>query len=196
MDATGYTLPIHIKNTSSKTLYLGQETMTCPPERLFQVEDGARHVLPRVDDCHSSCQDMMQGMPVTCPLACAVPTTVTLAPGQTLEVPWDGRFGVPQTLPLACVPNASTSSATCIQAKKIEPALFTFTAQAGTSRQCLDPSRTCSCTPGANGTCSTPSSVIAGTIFTSEFLVKLEPGELSPSGQPPYIALEFKDAAK
>lgn len=196
MDATGYKLPVHIKNVSSKTLYLGQQTMTCEPERLFQVEDGARTVLPRVDDCHNSCQAMMQGTPVTCPLACGVPSTVTLAPGQTFDVPWDGRFGAPQTLPLECVPGASTSSTACVQAKQIEPALFTFTAQAGTARQCLDPSGTCACTPGTNGTCSTPSSLIAGTIITTEFLVKLEPAELSPSGEPPYIGLEFKDSAK
>jgi hypothetical protein len=139
---------------------------------------------------------MMQGTVVTCPLACGVPTTVTLAPGQSIDVPWDGRFAAPQTLPLECVPGAATSATACIQAKRIEAALFTFKAQAGTSRQCLDPSGTCACTPGANGTCSTPSSLIAGTIITTEFLVKLEPGELSPTGQPPYIGLEFKDSAK
>ncbi len=194
-DAAGYTLPVHIKNSSTKTLYLGQQTMTCQPERLFQVEDGSRALLPRVDNCHSSCQAMMQGTGVTCSLACAVPTTVTLAPGQTVDVPWDGRFGVPQTLPQQCTPSGSPASLACVQAQQVGPALFTFTAQAGTNRQCLDPSGKCTCTSNADGTCSTPSSLITGTIITTEFLVKLEPAELSPGGAPQYIGLEFKDVA-
>jgi hypothetical protein len=195
MDAAGYALPVHIKNVSTKTLYLGQQTMTCQPERLFQVEDGSRALLPSVDNCHTSCQAVMQGSAVTCSLACAVPTTVTLAPGQTIDIPWDGRFGVPQTLPQNCISSASATSTACIQARQVEAAFFTFTAQAGTNRMCLDPSGKCTCTPNANGTCSTPSSLITGTIITTEFLVKLEPGEKSPSGEPQYIGLEFKDVA-
>ena len=195
MDAAGYTLPVHIKNVSTKTLYLGQQTMTCQPERLFQVEDGSRALLPSVDNCHTSCQAVMQGSAVACPLACAVPTTVTLAPGQTIDIPWDGRFGVPQTLPQQCITSASATAPTpaCIQARQVEAAFFTFTAQAGTNRMCLDPSGKCACTQNANGTCSTPSSLITGTIITTEFFVKLEPGEKSPSGEPQYIGLEFKD---
>ncbi len=197
MDAAGYTLPVHIKNVSSKTLYLGQQMMTCQPERLFQVEDGSRALLPSVDNCHTSCQAVMQGSAVACPLACAVPTTVTLAPGQTIDIPWDGRFGVPQSLPQSCISSASATGAStaCIQARQVEAAFFTFTAQAGTNRMCLDPSGKCTCAPNANGTCSTPSSLITGTIITTEFLVKLEPGEKSPSGEPQYIGLEFKDTA-
>ena len=195
MDAAGYALPVHIKNVSTKTLYLGQQMTTCQPERLFQVEDGSRALLPSVDSCHTSCQSVMQGSPVACPLACALPTTVTLAPGQTIDIPWDGRFGVPQTVPQECIANGATAAAACVQAQRVGPALFTFTAQAGTNRQCLDPSGTCTCAPNTNGTCSTPSSLITGTIITTEFLIKLEPGEKSPSGEPQYIGLEFKDTA-
>jgi hypothetical protein len=195
MDEAGYSLPVHIKNTSTKTLYLGQSEMTCQVERLFQVEDGARQVLPGLEGCHTSCQALMQTGPVACPLACATPTAVTLAPGQTIDVAWDGRFAVPQTLPTQCMPSSSTSPTSCVQAQQIEPALFTFIAQAGTQRQCLDPSGTCPCTPNANGTCTSSSTLIAGTIITTEFLIKLEPGETSPGGEPPYIGLEFKDVA-
>jgi hypothetical protein len=195
MDEAGYTLPVHIKNTSTKTLYVGQSEMTCQAERLFQVEDGARHVLPSLDGCHTSCQALMQTGPVACPLACAAPVTIALAPGQTIDVPWDGRFAVPQTLPTQCMPSTVTSPTSCVQAQQIDPALFTFIAQAGTQRQCLDPSGTCPCTPSANGTCTSASTLITGTIITTEFLIKLEPGETSPSGAPPYIGLEFKDVA-
>jgi len=194
-DATGYTLPVHIKNSSSVTLYVGPQDSTCQAQRLFQVEDGARHVLPSLDGCHTSCQALMQTGPVSCPLACATPSTVTLGPGQTIDVPWDGRFGVPQTLPLQCMPAAFAGSAGCVQAQQIEAAPFTFIAQAGTQRTCLDPSGTCACTANANGTCTSASTVITGTIITTEYFVKLEPGEKSPSGEPQYIVLEFKDVA-
>jgi len=192
-DAAGYTLPVHIKNSSKATLYLGPQESSCAAARLFEVEDGARHVLPSLDGCHTSCQQLMQTGPVACPLACPVPATVTLAPGQAIDVPWDGRFAVPQTLPPQCMPNASTASGSCVQAQRIEAAAFTFKALAGTKRTCLDPSGTCACVPSANGTCTSASSVISGTIITTELFLKLEPGETSPSGEPPYIGLEFKD---
>ena len=194
-DDTGYTLPVHIKNSSSVTLYVGPQDSTCQVERLFQVEDGARHVLPSLDGCHTSCQALMQTGPVSCPLACVVPSTVTLAPGQTIDVPWDGRFGVPQTLPQQCMPAAVAGPGSCVQAQQIEAAPFTFIAQAGTQRTCLDPSGTCPCTPNANGTCTSASTVITGTIITTEYFVKLEPGEKSPSGEPQYIGLEFKNVS-
>lgn len=193
MDEAGYTLPVHIKNSSKSTLYIGPQDSTCQVQRLFEVEDGARHVLPALDGCHTSCQALMQTGPVACPLACATPSTITLAPGQVVDVPWDGRFAVPQTLPQQCMPSASTAATSCVQAQKIEPAAFTFKALAGTRQQCLDPSGKCTCTANANGTCTSASSVISGTIITSELLIKLEPGEVSPSGEPPYIAIEFKD---
>ena len=195
-DDVGYTLPVHIKNSSSITLYVGPEDSTCQVERLFQVEDGARHVLPSLDGCRTSCQQLMQTGPVSCPLACATPSTVTLAPGQSIDVPWDGRFAVPHTLPPQCMQSASTSPATCVQAEQIEAAPFTFIARAGTQRICLDPSGTCACTPNANGTCTSAQTIISGTIITTEYFVGLEPGEKSPSGEPQYIGLEFKNIAK
>ena len=196
VDAKGYTLTVHIKNGSTTTIYLGPQTSTCAVERLFQVQDGARNILPPLDACHTSCQALMQTGPVACPLSCATPSTVTLAPGQSVDVPWDGRYAVPQTLPQECMPSASTSPTSCVQAQQVEPAAFTFTAEAGTRRQCLDASGTCPCVASANGTCTSASSVISGTIITSELLLKLEPSETSPGGTPPYIGLEFKDVAK
>jgi len=188
MDHTTYALPVHIKNASSVTLYLGPQEASCQAAPLFQVEDGARQVLPSLDGCHTSCQQLMQTGPTVCPLACVAPSTITLAPGQGVDVPWDGRFGVPQTLPAQCMPATVTASGSCVQAQHVEPAAFTFSAQAGTQRQCL--SGTCNCVANANGTCTSASSTITGTILTTEFFIKLEPAE------PPYIMLEFKDVAK
>lgn len=194
-DAPGYTLPVHIKNSSTTTLYLGPQESTCEVARLFAVEDGARNVLPSLDGCHTSCSALMQTGPVACPLACATPSTVTLAPGQSVDVPWDGRFAVPQTLPQQCMPSTSAGPSSCVQAQQVQAAAFTFKALAGTKKTCLDPSGTCTCAPAANGTCTSPSSVISGTIITTELFLKLEPGEKSPSGEPQYIGLEFKDVA-
>ena len=192
-DETGWTLPVHIKNTMTQTLYLGQATMACEVKRLFEVEDGSSTVLPSLDACHSSCQAMMETGPVQCPTACATPSTVTLEPGQSITVPWDGRFGVQQTLPQQCLGAGVQGPASCVQAKRIEANAFTFIATAGTRRECLQPGGTCTCTPNANGGCTSAASLIGGTIYTSEFLIKLEPGETSPRGEPPYIEILFQD---
>jgi hypothetical protein len=191
-DAT-WSLRVTIKNEMTQALYLGQQEMGCPLERLFQVEDGARQVLPALDACHSSCETMMKTGATSCPAACATPATITLEPGQTLQVPWDGRFGVDFTLPQQCLVGAPPSSLACVRAKRIEASLFTFSARAGTRRTCLEPSGNCTCMPNPTGGCSAPGSLIAGTIITTELILKLEPGETATNGDPPYIGLVFRD---
>lgn len=187
-DESGYQLVVHIENKMSRTLYLGQDEKSCEPQRLFQVADGARQVLASLDGCHTSCDQMMTSGPVACPLACATPSTVELGPNQSLQIPWDGRFAVTQSLPGSCLKTPQAEAATCVQASHIEPAIFTFSARAGSARQCL--SGTCSCTPNQAGGCVSANSLISGTIYTSEFVIKLEPGEA------PYIGVVFNDTAK
>lgn len=191
-DAT-WSLLVQIKNEMSQTLHLGQEEMGCESERLFQVADGSRTLLPSLSTCRSSCEAMMTTGAVTCPSACATPSTVTLEPGQTAQVPWDGRFGMDFTLPQQCLLGTPAASLACVRAKRIEANVFTFSAKAGTKRQCLEPAGNCPCTPSATGGCSSPASLIAGTIITTELLINLEPGEPSTSGEPPYIGLLFRD---
>lgn len=192
VDDPAWSLVVTIKNEMTQTLYLGQETSTCEEQRLFEVQDGARNVLPALKACRASCQAATTMGPVACPAACAMPATVTLEPGQTVQIPWDGRFGVDEVLPQQCVMPGGTAG-NCVRAARIEPNVYTFVARAGTRRQCLDPSGACSCTPNATGGCTATGSVIAGTIITTELLLKLEPGETSPSGEPPFIGLSFKD---
>lgn len=192
-DDPTWSLLVTIKNEMSQTLYLGQESTSCQVERLFQVEDGARRLLPALAGCRSSCETMITSGAVACPTVCAMPSTTTLDPGQTIQVPWDGRFGVDFMLPQQCLLGAEPSSLACVRAERVEASLFTFSARAGTRRQCLDPSGTCNCTAAAAGGCTAPSSVIAGTIITTELILKLEPGEVATSGEPPYIGLVFKD---
>jgi hypothetical protein len=191
-DAT-WSLRVQIKNEMSQTLYLGQEESSCESEPLFQVADGTRTLLPALSTCRSSCETMMTTGPVTCPSACATPATVTLEPGQAVQVPWDGRFGMDFTLPQQCLLGTPASNLACVRAKRIEANIFTFSAKAGTKRQCLEPSGNCPCTPSAMGGCSSPGSLIAGTIITTELVLNLEPGEPSTSGEPPYIGLLFRD---
>jgi hypothetical protein len=179
---------IHIENKSTRTLYLGQEEMSCPIEPLFEVQDGARAKLPSLADCRTSCDAMMTTGPVVCPLNCASPSTIKLDPNQSLQIPWDGRFAVTQTLPQGCLGSTAAGPVTCVQAARIEAAFFTFSAKAGSSVQCLDPSGKCACMPNTNGGCVTAGSVISGTVYTTEYLVKLEPGETGTS-----IDLVFKN---
>ncbi len=193
MDESSWTLLVQITNRRSQVVYVGQQGATCETTRPFAVHDGARTLLPALEKCQSSCQQLMQAGPTTCPLACAAPSTIALQPGETLKVPWDGRFGVPQTLPQSCASAAAVGATSCVQAVHIEPSLLTFSAQAGTTRQCAAGQAGCTCAPNANGGCVAASSTIGGTIITTEFLVKLEPGEKSPSGEPPYIGLVFED---
>jgi hypothetical protein len=184
MDASTWSLTIQIKNERTQPLYLGQDSATCDAQRLFQVEDGARTLLEGLEGCHSSCQALMQTGPVACPTTCASPSTITLDPGQTIKIPWDGRYGVAQSLPQQCLSNLSQSATSCVQAQRIEASVFTFKARAGTSRSCLAAGG-CACATNEYGGCTMPSSLIAGTIITTEYLTKLEPGES------PYISLVF-----
>jgi hypothetical protein len=191
--ALSWSLLVQITKEMSQTIYLGQDSMSCDVRPLFQVLDGSNTELRSLDNCHTSCQAMMETGPVACPAVCAMPATVTLEPGQTIQIPWDGRFGLEHLLPQQCLQGTAQAPASCMQAQRIEAALFTFLATAGTRRECLAPGGTCTCTPNPNGGCTSPASLIGGTIYTSEYLVKLEPGEPSPSGEPPYIGILFRD---
>jgi hypothetical protein len=191
MDESSWSLLVQIKNERSQVVYVGQKDAECETTRPFDVLDGARELLPALEPCQSSCQQLMQGGPATCPQACVAPSTIALQPGETLKVPWDGRYGVPHTLPSACASAAAQGVTACVQAAHVEANVFTFVAHAGTARQCLA-GGTCTCTPNANGGCSAASSAMSGTIISTEYLMKLEPGETSPSGEPPYIGLTFR----
>lgn len=190
-EPNAWSLVVQIKNERQTPVYLGQDTATCEAQRLFQVEDGARQILPSLDGCHVSCQALMQTGPVSCPSTCATPSTITLNPGQTIKVPWDGRYGMSHSLPEQCLVGSSAATSTCMQARRIEASVFTFSARAGTSRSCLAASG-CNCAADQYGACTTPSSLITGTIITTELLIKLEPG-MGSAGETPYIALVFKD---
>lgn len=193
-DDTAWKLSVHIKNEKSTPIYLGSEQMAgCASERLFQVADGSRAVLPLLDSCRSSCTTVMAGGTAVCANACAAPSTVTLAPGQTIDLPWDGLYDVDTTVPSECMHTAVPGPTACVRAQKIKNGLFTFTALAGAERQCLTPGACSTCTPTSSGGCSTPGSLMAGTITTTNFIIALDPGESVVGADPQYIGLVFKD---
>jgi hypothetical protein len=192
-DDTAWKLTVHIKNQKSTTIYLGSQMMSCEAARLFEVTDGARAILPALESCRSSCTSVMTGAAVACPMACAAPSTITLAPGQSIDIPWDGLFGVDNTVPSECMHTAAPSPTACVRAQQIKNGLFTFTAQGGAERQCLTPGGCTTCTPNPSGGCTTPGSLMAGTITTTNFIIALDPGESSVGADPQYIGLVFKD---
>lgn len=193
-DDPTWSLIVQIKNEMSQTLYLGSQSSSCDAApALFEVEDAARTPLPALPGCRTSCAAVMTTGAAACPAACAAPSTVTLEPGQTARVPWDGRYGIPQTVASHCVPAGLAGSTSCVRAERIEADAYTFLAHAGTRRQCLDPSGTCTCAPSTIGGCSATNTVIAGTIITSELFMMLEPGENALNGEPPLIAIYFRD---
>lgn len=190
-DQAPWQLKIRIENQRTTTVYVGAEPANCPGPSLFEVEDGSRALLPGLGDCRASCSAMMAGAATSCPSACSAPSTVTLAPGQVIELPWDGRFAVPQTLPRSCVSATTPDPASCVQASHIDAGPYTFRAKAGTKHDCVA-GTACNCAPTADGNCTTPQSFIGGTVLTTEFFVLVDPGETGPNGQLP-IELVFKD---
>ena len=67
----------------------------------------------------------MSSGPVVCPGVCAAPATVTLEPGQTVDIPWDGRFGVDFMLPQQCSLGGASSNLACVRAQRIEANIAT-----------------------------------------------------------------------
>ena len=190
-DVAAWKLTVHIKNQRTTPVYLGQMT-GCGGGRLFDVIDGGRTPLPAVDSCHSSCTTVMTSGPVVCPTVCASPSTVTLAPGQTLDIPWDGLFSVPSTVPAECMHTAAPSATACVRAQQIKNGIYTFSAQAGAKLECLTTSA-CTCTPNPSGGCTTAGSTMAGTIITTDFIIALDPAGNGVGTASEYIGLVFKD---
>lgn len=108
-----------------------------------------------------------------CPYRCVKPVVVTLLPGEQVETYWSGLFVEHVELPLQCVPSGSTLK--CDRARHAQPGIFTFSAQAGTERDCLqttgDPCAPCE--PGGSG-CLTFDAVIGGERMAATSQVYLD----------------------
>jgi hypothetical protein len=165
-----------IRNQTSETLHLGAQQVDCSTPPLFHVQDAATgNDLAEFGACRSPCDLVMQGGPVGCPALCALPSAVTLQPGEGTSVVWSGLYPVQHTLPDECLPAGETQPLQCDRATQISAGAFTFTAQAGTELDCSQGPGPCGqCMPTGAGGCTTGAAVIAGTLRTAETTVDLD----------------------
>ena len=163
---------ILIENHTTRLLYVGTQMVTCADVPLFQVRDNAGNELVSPSACGPNCADLMNGIG-GCPAICLFPSSITLAPGETVTTQWSGLFAARTKLPAACAPG--TGLDLCDRATRIQPGTFTFTAEAGTSVDCSQTSNDCNvCTPNSEGGCRVQSSLIAGAIISAETTVNLD----------------------
>jgi hypothetical protein len=170
---------VSILNQTDKPIYLGQDQVTCGVAPLFAVANANGDPLPNLGDCRFSCKDARTHGEVGCPDICAFPTTVALQPYEALYTTWDGLFRVDQHMPGKCVTAQASQEpvVACDQAQRIEPGSFTFSARAGSALDCSQTTGqgSCSaCTPGVNGGCATPGSLVSGAMHSTETSVVLD----------------------
>lgn len=176
-DEAGIWVQVSILNESSTTIYLGQSSVTCGMAPLFSVADRGGAALPDLGDCRASCVQLRTEGAGGCPAFCALPSSVELQPGESLQTSWDGLYRVQGSLPGRCTSfDSSGAQLSCDQAKRIPAGTFTFSALAGTALDCSQTSGgTCSpCTEVGNDGCSTPASLITGKILTARASITLD----------------------
>jgi hypothetical protein len=173
IDDKGWSVAVLILNETSAPLYLGPRMANCGSPPPFQVLDATRALLPDGQTCGSSCEDAMNGSFGACPIACAIPTAITLQPGESLSTLWRGLAIVKESLPEQC--RSSNGPAQCDTARNVAPGTFTFTSQAGTALDCSKfGARMCGpCVPNGNGGCSTPGAIVSGAL-SAEVIVELD----------------------
>jgi hypothetical protein len=170
---------VSILNQTNAPIYLGQDMVTCGITPLFAVADASGAPLPSLGDCRAPCDVVRKQGELGCLDNCAFPTAVALQPNEALFTTWDGLFRVAQQLPAKCVTAAVNPGpvVSCDQAQRIEPGSFTFSARAGSALDCSQTTGqgTCSsCTPGGNGGCATPGSLVSGAMHTTQTTVVLD----------------------
>ena len=182
---------VSISNQTNATIYLGEESVTCGTSPLFQVADANGAALITPGNCRSACVSLRKQGQGGCVANCALPSAVALEPQEVLSTTWDGLFLVRAQLPATCVPyeTGGNTMVSCDQAKRIEPGSFTFSAHAGSAVDCSQTSGTgtCgACTASPNGGCSTPGSLVTGTIHSTQTTVVLnESYGIYPAPSPP-----------
>ncbi len=173
-DEPGYFVSVVIINKTSAAIYLGQDTVNCGISPLFEVQNGSGEQLPAPGGCRSTCRAARTNGPAGCPAICAFPSSIALQPGEVMYTSYSGLYEVQTTLPQQCV-DPSFGVASCSQAKQIQPGTFTFSARAGSSIDCSQTSGMCSsCIASGDGGCTTPGSLINGTMHSATATVLLD----------------------
>lgn len=178
-DDSPISVNVEMINKTAKTIYLGQRMVTCDQSPLFSVEDISGKPLPSPGFCRQSCLNLRREGAGGCPAICLFPAVVELAPGTTHHTTWDSLYLVNGSLPNSCLPyDAGDSSASCDQAKRIEPGSFVFKASAGHGIDCSQTSPGSGCNAcsidGSNGGCTTQGALVTGDIISAQAEVLLD----------------------
>jgi hypothetical protein len=178
-DESPVSVEVLLINKTSKTIYLGQDMVTCGVAPLFAVTDASGVVLPPLSDCRAACAEVRKPNGVGgCTDICRFPSSIELAPGGSHAEIWDALYDVDAALPGSCVSSERTApSVTCSQAKRIVAGTYTFRARAGTTNDCsmtTGAGQCAACMPDGNGGCTTQGALIGGAALKAEATVTLD----------------------
>jgi hypothetical protein len=198
-DEPGGSIPVRVRNGTSRPIYLGRETPDCGFGVPFQVADASGQPLHEVPLCQATCQQLQLGAAVACPpIVCALPSVVALDPGGSTLTMWDGLYAENVTLLLGCRERIGQDE--CTRVASAVPGDYVFSAQAGSSMQCLQPldAGNCgACMKDSNGACTTTYAVIGGPLHQAKVSVKLDGsyglGEQGGGDMVREVVIEFED---
>jgi len=173
-------LEVLIVNQRSTSIFLGPRQATCGIGPLFHLADESGNPMRWfTDGCSSTCADLRDHGYTSCPAICLHPSIFELAPGESHPVFWSGLVQQERTLPIECVTHndGPTEDTLCGQAKRIQPGVFTFGAEAGTEVDCSATFDAGSCivcpSSGGEGS-SSPDVTVGGEVLTAEVTVNLD----------------------
>jgi len=178
-DESPVPVEVLLVNKTSKTIYLGQDMVTCGVAPLFAVTDASGKVLPPVSDCRAACAEIRKPNGAGgCPAICRFPSSLELAPGASHAETWTALYDLDAALPGSCVPFDPTApSVTCSQAKRIVAGTYTFSARAGTTNDCsmtTGAGQCAACMPDGKGGCTTQGALIGGAMLKAEATAMLD----------------------
>lgn len=159
---------IELVNSTSATIYLGQDTVNCRQLPFFQVtDDDGNELATSGYDCFASCEELRDGQFIGCPTICRYPSARRLEAGESTRVLWDARFLMTTELPASCAPERE--SASCEQWRAQDGDALTFSARAFSELDCTDTLGDCSddCDEADGGGCDVPGALVTGTALVT-----------------------------
>lgn len=163
---------IELVNKTSRTLYIGNRSISCGTTPLFNVESEHGEALTIINDCRVPCESLHSDNPSGgCAALCQQPTLLIMNPGATYPATWSGLEYVGLELPSAC--SQSGSAGACDRAHRIRPGTFVFTAEAGTKADCANAPE-CDYCPLSRDVCGTQGGLVGGATLTATATVALD----------------------
>jgi hypothetical protein len=174
-DAAGAQLKVVLRNDTERTLFLGQDSVTCSQLSFFRVKNERGRSFEVADNgCFASCQEIRDQGQAGCLDLCLYPDAVALDPGQEAQLTWDARILAAATLPAGCA-NAEQGDLECRKWVLLAPDTFIFSASAGDVADCSKTSGDV-CRAGdtrSTGGTTYPSALVVPT-HTASATVKLD----------------------